>query len=152
VRLRSRWSTRTAAPPELAVADSTFPIAAGEIRAGTVSAQRYGLSGTVAGRRAITVEHVTRVGVGQAPDWPSGRGWRVRIEGEPSMALEVSIAVNGEDDSDQGCLGTAMHAIHAIPHVCAAPPGIRTFLDLPLITGRGSLAAPGPLPSAARRT
>ena len=38
------------------------------------------------------------------------------------------------------CLGTAMHAIHAIPHVCAAEPGIRTFLDLPIIAGRGALA------------
>ena len=33
-----------------------------------------------------------------------------------------------------------MHAAHAIPHVCAAPPGIRTFLDLPSITGRFALA------------
>jgi hypothetical protein len=55
------------------------------------------------------------------------------------MALEASIAVTGEDENDQGCLGTAMHAIHAIPHVCAAAPGIRTFLDLPMITGRGAL-------------
>jgi hypothetical protein len=124
---------------EVAVADRTFSIAAGEIREGTVSAQRFGMSGISAGRPVITVEHITRVGVDQAPHWPTGRGWRVRIEGEPSMLLEASIAVNGEDENDQGCLGTAMHAIHAIPHVCAAAPGIRTFLDLPLITGRGTL-------------
>jgi hypothetical protein len=124
---------------EVAVADRTFSIAAGEIRAGTVSAQRYGFTGIVAGRPALTVEHVTRVGSGQAPHWPTGRGWRIRVEGAPSMSLEATIAVNGEDENDQGCLGTAMHAIHAIPHVCAAAPGIRTFLDLPLITGRGVL-------------
>jgi hypothetical protein len=126
---------------EVAVADRTFRVAAGEIREGTVAAQRFGYSGIVAGRRAITVEHITRVGGDQAPHWPSGRGWRVRIEGEPSMVMEATIAVNGEDENDQGCLGTAMHAIHAIPHVCAAAPGIRTFLDLPLITGRGAIAA-----------
>lgn len=124
---------------EVAVTDRSFSIAAGEIRAGTVAAQRFGFTGFVAGRPAITVEHVTRVGTGQAPHWPSGRGWRVRIEGEPSLALEATIAVNGEDENDQGCLGTAMHAVHAIPHVCAAAPGIRTFLELPLITGRGAL-------------
>lgn len=124
---------------EVAVAERTFRIAAGEIRAGTVAAQRFGFSGIVAGRRAITVEHVTRLGAEQAPDWPRGRGWRVHIEGAPSMTLEATIAVNGEDENDQGCLGTAMHAVHAIPHVCAAAPGIRTFLDLPLITGRGAL-------------
>jgi len=38
----------------------------------------------------------------------------------------------------------AMHAIHAIPHVCAAPPGIRTFLELPMITDRGAFAFGGP--------
>ena len=124
---------------EVAVADRTFEIAAGEIREGTVSAQRFGFSGIVAGRPAITVEHITRVGADQAPHWPVGRGWKVRVEGEPSMALEATIAVNGEDENDQGCLGTAMHAIHAIPHVCAAAPGIRTFLDLPIIAGRGAI-------------
>ena len=124
---------------EVAVTDHTFSIAAGEIREGTVAAQRFGLSGIIAGRRAITIEHITRLGADQAPDWPRGRGWRVGIEGAPSMRMEATIAVNGEDENDQGCLGTAMHAIHAIPHVCAAPPGIRTFLDLPMITGRGAL-------------
>jgi hypothetical protein len=33
-----------------------------------------------------------------------------------------------------------MHAVHAIAPVCAATPGIRTVLDLPIITGRGVLA------------
>ena len=35
-----------------------------------------------------------------------------------------------------GLAATAMHGVHALPHVCRAEPGIRTFLDLPLITGR----------------
>ena len=55
------------------------------------------------------------------------------------MVLESKIATHGEDETDQGCLGTAMHAVHAIAPVCAAAPGIRTFLDLPMITGRGVL-------------
>ena len=62
------------------------------------------------------------------------------LEGTPSMVLDSRIAVHGEDDTEQGCLGTAMHAVHAVVPVCAAEPGIRTFLDLPLITGRGVLA------------
>jgi 4-hydroxy-tetrahydrodipicolinate reductase len=32
-----------------------------------------------------------------------------------------------------------MRAIHAIPAVCAAKPGLLSALDLPLITGRGNL-------------
>ena len=69
--------------------------------------------------------------------WDSvGRGWKVTVEGRPSMMLEASIAIHDEDENDQGCLGTAMHAVHAIAPVCAAAPGIRTFLDLPTIVGR----------------
>ena len=57
------------------------------------------------------------------------------------MVLDSKIATHGEDETDQGCVGTAMHAVHAIAPVCAAAPGIRTFLDLPMITGRGVLHA-----------
>ena len=127
---------------EVAVAAESFDVAAGHIAAGTVSAQRFSFTAIVDGRPAITVEHITRLGPDQAPDWPSGRGWKVTIEGSPSMVLESKIAVHGEDENDQGCLGTAMHAVHAIAPVCAAEPGIRTFLDLPMITGRHVLRGP----------
>ena len=124
---------------EVAVAAAPVIAKFGTIEAGTVSAQRFSCTAIVGGRRALTIEHVTRVGADQAPDWPTGRGWRVTVEGEPSMVLDATIAVHGEDDTRQGCLGTAMHAIHAIAPVCAAAPGIRTFLDLPMICGRGAL-------------
>lgn len=125
---------------DIAVTAEAFDVKAGRIEAGTVAAQRYGYTAVIDGRPALSVEHVTRLGEGQAPDWPSGRGWKVTVEGAPSMLLEASIATHGEDENDQGCLGTAMHAVHAIAPVCAAEPGIRTFLDLPMITGRGVLS------------
>lgn len=122
---------------ETAMADSSFTILAGEVAQGTVSAMRFGLSAIIGGREAITIEHITRIGTGQAPDWPQGRGWRLDVEGIPSFRIEADIAVNpGDDDNDQACLATGMHAVHAIPLVCAAEPGIRTFLDLPMIAGR----------------
>jgi hypothetical protein len=121
---------------EVAVADKPFDVAAGRIEAGCVSALRFSYTAVVGGRPALTVEHITRLGEGQAPDWPTGRGWKVTVEGRPSMVLESKIAVHGEDENEQGCLGTAMHAVHAIAPVCAAAPGIRTFLDLPMLTGR----------------
>lgn len=128
---------------QVAVADTAFDIKAGRIEAGTVSAQRFSYAAIIGGRRALTVEHITRLRDDQAPDWPTGRGWKVTVEGRPSMVLESKIATHGEDETDQGCLGTAMHAVHAIAPVCAAAPGIRTFLDLPMITGRHVLARPG---------
>lgn len=127
---------------QVAVAERAFDVAAGRIEAGTVAAMRFSAGAVIDGRRALTVEHVTRLAADVAPDWPKGRGWKVTVEGLPSMVLESKIAVDGEDENDQGCLGTAMHAVHAIEPVCAAPPGIKTFLDLPTIIGRGVLRRP----------
>jgi hypothetical protein len=124
---------------EVWLATEPFEVAAGRIEAGTVAALRFSASAIVDGRRALTVEHVTRLRPDAAPDWPSGRGWKVAVEGTPSMVLEAKIAVNGEDENDQGCLGTAMHAVHAVAPLCASVPGIKTFLDLPTIIGRGVL-------------
>jgi 2,4-diaminopentanoate dehydrogenase len=121
---------------DVALAEEAFDVAAGRVEAGTVSAMRFSATAVIDGRRALMVEHVTRLAEGEAPDWPRGRGWKVTVEGLPSMLLEATIATHGEDENDQGCLGTAMHAVHAITPVCAAPPGIRTFLDLPTIAGR----------------
>ena len=103
---------------------------------------RFSATAVIDGRSAMTVEHVTRLHEDAAPDWPSGRGWKVTVSGLPSMVVEAKIAVAGEDENDQGCLGTAMHAVHAIAPVVAAPPGIRTFLDLPNIVGRHVLSRP----------
>jgi hypothetical protein len=117
-------------------ATEPFEIAAGRIEAGTTAALRFGATAIIDGRPALTVEHVTRLRPDAAPDWPTERGWRVIVEGAPSMVVQAKVAVNGEDETDQGCLGTAMHAVHAVAPVCAAAPGIRTFLDLPTIVGR----------------
>jgi len=38
---------------------------------------------------------------------------------------------------------TSLPAINAIPAVCAAKPGIVTYVDLPMITGRGFVPAAG---------
>jgi len=126
---------------QVAVANEPFDVKAGRIEAGTVSAQRFSCTAIIGGRPALTIEHITRLGDEQAPEWPTGRGWKVTVEGRPSMVLESRIATHGEDETEQGCLGTAMHAVHAIAPVCAAAPGIRTFLDLPTIMGRGVLNA-----------
>ena len=127
---------------EVVVAEQAFDVAAGRVEAGTVAAMRFSASAVVDGRRALTVEHVTRLRPDVAPDWPSGRGWTVSVDGAPSMRLEANIAAHGEDENDQGCLATAMHAVHAVVPVCAARPGIRTFLDLPTIVGRHILRRP----------
>lgn len=124
------------------LAEEAFDISAGRIEVGTVAAMRFSASAVVDGRRALTVEHITRVAEEAAPDWPRGRGWELTVAGLPSMVLRSRIAVNGEDENAQGCLGTAMHAVHALMPVFEAEPGIKTFLDLPTIVGRHVLRRP----------
>src|ERR1700727_1539111 len=42
--------------------------------------------------------------------------------------------------SNPGVVATAAHCVNAVPATCAAPSGIQTFFDLPLITGRAAPA------------
>ena len=72
---------------QVVVTKEPFDIKAGRIEAGTVSAQRFSGTAIIGGRPALTVEHITRVQEDQAPDWPTGRGWKVTVEGRPSMVL-----------------------------------------------------------------
>jgi hypothetical protein len=39
-----------------------------------------------------------------------------------------------------GMVATANHCVSSIPYVCQADPGIKTYLDLPLIAGRADLS------------
>jgi len=40
------------------------------------------------------------------------------------------------DWNDDPLVSTALHGIHAIPLVCEASPGFKSFLDLPLISSK----------------
>jgi hypothetical protein len=67
-----------------------------------------------------------------APEWPVG-DWSITIHGEPEMHVSLPHSWNPD------VLGsTAAHAINAIPYVVDAGVGVRTFLDLPMIAGRGA--------------
>jgi len=116
------------------VATEDLTIAAGLVARGTVAGQRWVWSGTVAGRPVVELEAVYRAHPSVAPEWGAG-SWALRIDGDPWIRLELDRWVSN------GLLATAMHAVHAIPHVVAAPSGVRTFLDLPLIVGRHSVAS-----------
>jgi hypothetical protein len=116
---------------ELATEDLT--IAAGPVPRGTVAGQRWEWCGVAAGRDVIRLEAIYKAHKSVAPQWQSP-AWVCTIEGEPRLHFEAN------KWTTNGLVGTAMRAVHAIPAVCAAPVGIRTFLDLPLVAGRGVVA------------
>ena len=115
---------------EIATAPEPLQTAAGVVEHGTVAGQRWTWTGRAGGSARIVHETVWRMHRSVAPQWPTGKH-TVTIEGTPKIAL----ALDGNWISD-GLLATAMHAVNAIPQVCAAPPGIKTRLDLPGIYGR----------------
>ncbi len=127
---------------EVAVAAEAFEIPCGRIEKGTVAGIHFEVRGMVRGRAVIVVEHVTRLRDDIAPHWPRGSGpgtYRVTIEGMPSMRCDLQIGFNSPDHNIEGCVGTAMRLVNAIPAVCRAQPGVRSWLDLPVIAGRHAL-------------
>jgi hypothetical protein len=114
----------------------------GVFEQGTQGAFRFEVQGIVAGRPRIVCEHVTRIDDTIAPDWPrppaGQRGsYAVVIEGDPRFEVAVMLHGDGGSPADAGNATAVGRIVHAIPAVCAAPPGIVGPLDLPLVTGRG---------------
>jgi 4-hydroxy-tetrahydrodipicolinate reductase len=121
-------------------APDTFEVASGTVEAGTAAALRFEVRGTRHGRAPVVVEHVTRLRDDLAPEWPqpAGRGgYRVVITGEPNYTLDLQLLGSDGDHNTAGLKATAMRLVNAVPAVVAAPPGLLTALDLPLVTGRG---------------
>lgn len=119
---------------EVLWADDAFDIASGRIEKGTISGMRFEIAGMVDGVERVVVEHVTRLRDEDAPHWPQGEGYRILVEGEPHLKLELSVSSDLGDHNHAGCLATAMHVVNAIPAVCEAEPGVVTMLDLPVYT------------------
>ncbi len=123
-------------------APKTYDIAAGRIKKGTIAALKFSISGMVNGHPAIVVEHVTRTRDNLRPDWarpPSGGGaYRIEITGEPSYVVDIVPSSEHGDHNHAAIVAACGRIVNSIPDVLAAAPGIRTTLDLPLPTGRGT--------------
>ena len=123
-------------------APETFEVPSGTVEKGTMAGLRFEVQGIVGGEPRIIVEHITRLREDIAPDWPAppGKGgYRVRIEGSPSLTCELQLEGDGGDENSGGLIVTAMRLMNAIPAVVKAPPGILSALDIPLTMGRGLL-------------
>jgi hypothetical protein len=131
---------------EMAVATRDVETPVGPILRGTVAAQRFTWQGTVRGEPVVTARVNWFMGDGHLdPGWRlGGERFEVAIDGDPPISATfhgIHPPELGKNlDRLPGLVGTAMHCVNAIPYVCAAPPGIRTFLDLPLVCGRGASA------------
>ncbi len=125
---------------EKAPAPETFEIPSGTVEKGTMAGLRFEIQGIVGGEPRIIVEHITRLRDDIAPHWPAppGKGgYRVRVEGSPTITVTLELEGDGGDENSGGLIVTAMRLLNAIPAVVEAPPGLLSALDIPLVTGRG---------------
>jgi hypothetical protein len=127
-------------------APEDFRVAVGQIPKGTLAALQFEIRGMVRGHPAIVIEHITRLRPDLRPDWAQpaagGGSYRVEIRGEPSYAMDIVPSSRYGDHNQAAICGAAGRIVNAIPAVIAAPPGIRTTLDLPFVTGQGLFVRP----------
>ena len=131
---------------EMAVATEPIDSPIGPIQPGTVAAQRFRWQGTVDGEPVITAAVNWLMGEEHLdPPWrfgPEGERFEVEITGDPDVRLTFH-GLHPESIEqglvrNPGIVATASHCVNAIPYVCAAEPGVQTYLDLPLVAGRAA--------------
>jgi 4-hydroxy-tetrahydrodipicolinate reductase len=120
---------------ELAVAARRTEIAAGVLPAGTVAAQRMTVTGIRAGRPFLSFRPTWYCTTDLDPAWDvRATGWHVRVDGDAPLEVDLRFPVPLERMAAVSPGYTANRAVNAVPAVCAAAPGIRTTVDLPLVT------------------
>lgn len=120
---------------EVAVTDTELHVAAGVVGAGTVGAMKLGIRADC-GPVEVLVEHVTWMGPDVVPEWSQREGYEIEFDGVPTLRCNLVLGTKGEDHTEMGCLATAMHAVHAIPVVREASPGIIDLADTTGFVGR----------------
>jgi 4-hydroxy-tetrahydrodipicolinate reductase len=133
------------APRDIAVGRSTIP-------KGRVAGARLRMQGILAGRVVIEIDRQDVYGdeVGRDLGWPQPfpgrertRHTRIVIEGTPRIDADIDLSASDEAPTLSGMIATAARVTNAIPWVCEAAPGVLTNLDLPGITGAGTIRRGG---------
>jgi hypothetical protein len=131
---------------DVAVATAPIDSPIGLIEPGLVAAQRFHWQATVDDVPVVTATVNWLMGEEHLdPAWefgPEGERFEIEVTGDPSVKLTVKglqpETVEAGLVRNPGIVSTANHCVSAIPYVVAAEPGIKTYLDLPLIAGRAA--------------
>lgn len=129
---------------DIAVATGDIDYEPMTIAPGTVAARRFRWQALSDGKPVITAAVNWLMGEDNLePAWAfgeQGERFEVEITGDPSVSLtfkglQPQTIAEGLQ-RNPGVVATANHCVNAIPYVVPAEPGIKTYLDLPLIAGR----------------
>lgn len=122
---------------EVATATRPVEIAAGTLDAGSVGAQRITVSGRREGRELLCFRANWYCTTLLAPAWElQSTGWRVVVDGDTPLDVRLEFPVSLDEMAAVTPGYTAHRAVNAVSVVCAAPPGIRTSVDLPQVIAR----------------
>jgi hypothetical protein len=136
---------------EVSVATATIDSPIGPIDRGLVAAQRFTWEGLVRGKPVVTARTNWFMGEEHLdPAWsfgPEGERFEVEVTGDPTIKTTFHglhpESIQAGLERNPGIVATAVHCVSAIPYVCGAEQGIKTYLDLPLVTGRAAGALRG---------
>ncbi|RMI33285.1 NAD(P)H-dependent amine dehydrogenase family protein [Nocardia stercoris] len=129
---------------EVGVAAAPIESPLGIIEPGQVAAQRFCWDAIVGERPVVRIAVNWLMGEdGLEPGWefgPDGERYEIEINGDP----DTFVTIRGWQPSsiaeglkrNPGIVATANHCVNSIPYVCAAAPGIKSSLDLPVVAGR----------------
>jgi 2,4-diaminopentanoate dehydrogenase len=129
---------------ELAVATAPIDSPIGVVEPGQVAGQRFVWEAVVRGQVVVRVAVNWLMGEEHLePAWdfgPEGERFEVEVRGDPDTFVTIKgwqpATVAEGLERNPGIVVTAMHCVNSVPAVCAAAPGVRTYVDLPLVAGR----------------
>ncbi|AQT78803.1 dihydrodipicolinate reductase [Mycolicibacterium litorale] len=145
-QLGFRAEPRIRSTQEVAVAVTGTDDLVVPMEAGTVAARRFRWEAIVDDTPVVTAAvNWLMCEVELDPPWTlgeQGERFEVEVTGDPTVSLtfkglQPETVAEGLE-RNPGVVATANHCISAVPYVCEAGPGIKTYLDLPLIAGRAA--------------
>ena len=128
---------------EIAVATAPIDSPMGVIEPGQVAGRKFHWEALVDGEPVVRVTVNWLMGEENLdPAWTfgsAGQRYEMEVKGNPDFTVTVK-GFQGEigEEVESGVVATAAHCVNSVPAVCAAPPGIVTYLDLPLISGKAA--------------
>jgi hypothetical protein len=94
------------------------------VEPGQVAGVRQTARGLVGGREVISLELRMELGVSESYD-------AIHLDGTPVVDLRISGGIHGD-------LATAAIVVNAIPRLVEARPGLRTMMDMPVVSCRAT--------------
>jgi hypothetical protein len=128
---------------EFAVATRALELPGRSIAEGRVAGIDLRWEGLVGDRPVIELHQRWVMSRDIEPPWTAEHAYLVEIDGDPQVRLRLELlpdqdlrSLTADDIHAIGMRITGLPIVNAIPAVCAAAPGIRSYADLPIVAAR----------------